>query len=41
MPYTNAITLTVTGSDFFGDDYNLAVNMEGRNSANGMDKFRK
>ena len=36
MPYTNAITLTVTGSDFFGDDYNLAVNMEGRNSANGM-----
>ena len=36
MPYTNAITLTVTGSDFFGDDYNLAVNMENRNSANGM-----
>lgn len=35
-PYTNALTLTVAGEDFFGDDYNLAVNMDNRNTANGM-----
>lgn len=36
MPYSDAVTLTVTGSDYFGDDYNLAVNMDERNTANGM-----
>lgn len=35
-PYTNALTLTVAGEDFFGDNYNLAVNMDNRNTANGM-----
>ena len=35
-PYTNALMLTVAGLDYFGDDYNLAVNMNDRNSAVGM-----
>lgn len=35
-PYTNAVTLSVAGLDFFGDDYSLAQIMGERNSAFGM-----
>lgn len=34
-PYTYPVILTLSGADFFGDDYNLSQTINGRNKANG------
>lgn len=34
-PYVSPVVLTLTGNDFFGDDYNLSQSINGKNKANG------